>query len=212
MIDQPLGTICEIMSIMKDKFCEILRSTGREGVETVIGKLEKLGFFKAPASTVFHLSCEGGLVQHSLNVCDMALMLRESMIARDSTLEEKLPLESVIVTALLHDVCKAEIYKEGFRNVKNEKTGEWEKVARYEVDYSYCPLGHGEKSVIRLLSWGFNLTQDEILAIRWPMPAWDLPFQSNEQKGNINAAKNKCPLLTILQCADGLASGILEVK
>lgn len=197
---------------MKDKFCEILRSTGREGVEAVIENLEKLGFFKAPASTVFHLSCEGGLVQHSLNVCDMALMLRESMIARDTSLEEKLPLESVIVAALLHDVCKAEIYKEGFRNVKNEKTGEWEKVARYEVDYSYCPLGHGEKSVIRLLSWGFKLTQDEIVAIRWHMSAWDLPFQSNEQKGNINAAKNKCPLLTILQCADGLASGILEVK
>ena len=154
MIDQSFGTIRVKYTSMKDKFCEILRSTGREGVETVIGNLEKLGFFKAPASTVFHLSCEGGLVQHSLNVCDMALMLRESMIARDSSLEEKLPLESVIVAALLHDVCKAEIYKEGFRNVKNEKTGEWEKVARYEVDYSYCPLGHGEKSVIRLLSWG----------------------------------------------------------
>ena len=197
---------------MKDKFCEILRSTGREGVETVIGNLEKLGFFKAPASTMFHLSCEGGLVQHSLNVCDMALMLRESMIAKDPSLTDRLPKESVIVVGLLHDVCKSEIYKPGFRNKKNEQTGEWEKVPTYEVDYSFCPLGHGEKSVIRLLSWGFKLTPDEILAIRWHMSAWDLPFQSNEQKGNINAAKNKCSLLTILQCADGLASGILEAK
>lgn len=197
---------------MKDKFCELLRSTKREGIETVITNLEKLGFFNAPASTMFHLSTAGGLVEHSLNVCEMALMLREGMIAKDPTLEEKLPLDSVIVTALLHDVCKAEIYKQGFRNVKNEKTGEWEKVERYEVDYSYCPLGHGEKSVIRLMGWGFKLSLDEILAIRWHMSAWDLPFQSNEQKGNINAAKNKCPLLTILQCADGLASGIIEAK
>lgn len=197
---------------MKDRFCEMLRSTKRDGIETVISNLEKLGFFKAPASTMFHLSNEGGLVEHSLNVCEMALMLRDVLIAKDASLEEKLPLDSVIVTALLHDVCKAEIYKQGFRNVKNEKTGGWEKVARYEVDYSYCPLGHGEKSVIRLMGWGLKLSLDEILAIRWHMSAWDLPFQSNEQKGNINAAKNRCPLLTILQCADGLASGILEVK
>ena len=189
----------------------MLRSTKREGVETVISNLEKLGFFKAPASTVFHLSTEGGLVEHSLNVCEMAMMLRESMIARDPSLSDKLPLESVVVVGLLHDVCKAEIYKQGFRNKKNDQTGVWEKVPTYEVDYSFCPLGHGEKSVIRLMSWGFKLTLDEILAIRWHMSAWDLAFQSNEQKGNINAAKNRCPLLTILQCADGLASGILEV-
>ena len=197
---------------MKDKFCELLRSTKREGVETVISNLEKLGFFKAPASTVFHLSCEGGLVQHSLNVCEMALKLREMMIETDPSLAEKLPEESVKVAALLHDVCKSEIYKMGFRNVKNEQTGVWEKVPRYEVDYSYCPLGHGEKSVIRLQGWGFPLTFDEILAIRWHMSSWDLAFQSAEQKGNIGAAKDRCPLLTILQCADGLASGILEVS
>lgn len=197
---------------MKDKFCELLRSTKREGVEAVIENLESLGFFKAPASTVFHLNTEGGLVQHSLNVCDMALKLRQMMIATDPALADRLPEDSVIITALLHDVCKAEIYRQVLKTVKNEKTGEFEKVTKYEVDYSDYPIGHGEKSVIRLLEFGFKLTKDEKLAIRWHMSAWDLPFQSNEMKGNINAARNICPLLTILQSADSLASGIMEAK
>ena len=195
---------------MKEKFAEILRSTGREGVEIVLRNLDKLGFFEAPASTVFHLNVAGGLLEHSMNVCEMALMLRDLLIAKDPSLEAKLPLDSVILVSLLHDVCKSEVYKKGTRNKKID--GVWHEVDVYEVDYSACPLGHGEKSVIRLMQWGLKLTMDEILAIRWHMGAWDLPFQSAEAKGNISAAKDKAPLCTLLQCADGLASGILENK
>ena len=89
---------------------------------------------------------------------------------------------------------------------------EEDTISQYSVDYSELPLGHGEKSVIRLLQIGFALTQDEILAIRWHMTAWELPFQSNEAKANLNEAKQQCPLLTIIQTADGLASAILEEK
>lgn len=195
---------------MKEKFAELLRSTGREGVDIVLRNLERLGFFEAPASTVFHLNVAGGLLEHSMNVCEMALMLREQLIAKDASLEARLPLDSVILVSLLHDVCKSEVYKKGTRNKKID--GVWHEVDVYEVDYTACPLGHGEKSVIRLLKWGFDLTEDEILAIRWHMGAWDLAFQSAEMKGNISAAKDKAPLCTLLQCADGLASGILENK
>lgn len=45
------------------KFKEMLLSTKREGMENVIEKLEELGFFKAPASTKFHLNYEGGLLE-----------------------------------------------------------------------------------------------------------------------------------------------------
>ena len=82
----------------------------------------------------------------------------------------------------------------------------------YTTNYSDFPVGHGEKSVIRLLQLGLQLTDDEIQAIRWHMTAWELPFQSGEAKSYLNAAKNKCQLLTIIQTADGLASAILETK
>ena len=50
-----------------------------------------------------------------------------------------------------------------------------------------------------------------MLAIRWHMTAWELAFQSAEAKSNLNAAKEQCPLLAVLQAADGLASALLEV-
>lgn len=54
----------------KERFIELLRSTKREGIEKLIDFLEKTDFFTAPASTRFHMSCEEGLLQHSLNVYD----------------------------------------------------------------------------------------------------------------------------------------------
>ena len=113
------------------------------------------------------------------------------------------------MTTLLHDVCKAEIYKRAIKRRKNEQ-GFWEDYEGYDVDYSNFPVGHGEKSVIVLLQAGLELTKEEILAIRWHMSAWDLPFQSYELMGSLNAAREKTPLIGILQAADGLAANVLE--
>ena len=179
-------------------------------MENVIEKLEELGFFKAPASTKFHLNYEGGLLEHSMNVCEMALELRELMIRKKKELLDSLPKESVIIAALLHDVCKADVYKPTIKRQKNEH-GIWCDVPGYDVDYRNFPLGHGEKSVIWLLHNGLKLTVDEIMAIRWHMHAWDLPFQSPEIKNNLNAAKERCPLFPLIQAADGLAANILEI-
>lgn len=197
------------MENLKQQFIDKLLSTRREGMENVIKHLDRLGFFVAPASTKFHLSVKGGLMEHSWNVCNTALMLREQMIQMKPELAEKLPEQSVIIASLLHDVCKSNIYKETLLNRKNDQ-GYWEKVPGYDVDYSGLPLGHGEKSVIMLLTLGLKLTKDEMLAIRWHMNAWELAFQSTEQKSNIQKAREIAPLCTIIQAADGLATALLE--
>ena len=197
------------MENLKKEFQSRLLETKREGMENVIKHLERLGFFTAPASTKFHLNVKGGLMQHSWNVCNTALMLRNQMILMKPELEAKLPVESVIIASLLHDVCKSNIYKDAILNRKNDQ-GYWEKVPGYEVDYSSLPLGHGEKSVIMLLTLGLRLTRDEMLAIRWHMTAWELPFHSSEAKANLNAARETAPLCTIIQTADGLSSALLE--
>lgn len=195
----------------KEEFIDLLRSTQREGIDDCIEELDYLGFFEAPASTKFHLNEEGGLLQHSLNVCKAALKVREAMIEMDDSLREELPKDSVIIASLLHDACKADIYKKAMKRQKNE-IGIWVDVPGYEVDYSNFPLGHGEKSVIVLLRAGLDLTDNEIMAIRWHMSAWDLPFQSPDARANLNKAKDICPLLTLVQTADGLASSLLERK
>ena len=193
---------------MKQLFVDKLRSTKRDGIENVITELEELGFFTAPASSRFHLNHEGGLLEHSMNVCNISLDVREMMIARQPSLADKLPIDSVIIAALLHDTCKTDIYRP---NIVGATIGKFSpRVPKYMVDHSLFPLGHGEKSVIMLLKWGLKLTDDEIMAIRWHMHAWDLPFQSPDIKGNFQAAKTRCPLLSLIQAADGLASHMLE--
>ncbi len=191
----------------KERFVEELKKTGRAGVDRVVAGLEELGFFTAPASTRFHGSVPGGLLHHSLNVYDEAMVIRESQLKFRPEMADKLMPASVAIAAILHDVCKAEVYKE-VEKFRKDKDGKWEKYTTYGVDYSAMPLGHGEKSVIRLLRLGLELTDDEILAIRWHMHAFDMP-SSNEASGCFTAAGNKCPLLAVLIAADGLASRIL---
>ncbi|MCQ2229524.1 MAG: HD family phosphohydrolase [Bacteroidales bacterium] len=196
-------------NMFKQEFINLLHSTDRDDIDYVIEDIEKLGFFEAPASTRFHLNYEGGLCEHSVNVCRVALRMREQMIEMTPDIEPMLPKDSVIIASLLHDVCKADIYKPAVKKQKNA-FGVYEDVPGYDVDYSNFPLGHGEKSVIVILRCGFDLTDEEIMAIRWHMSAWDLPFQSAELKNCINTARDKCPLCSLIQAADTLAANIIE--
>jgi hypothetical protein len=196
--------------IMKNRIIELLKSTDRERIDKVIDYLElKSDYFIAPASTAFHGNYPGGLAEHSLNVYEVAMKVKNAMVELKPELANSLSDESVAIVALLHDLCKTNVYKIEKKNRK--VNGRWEEVDSYGVDYSKFPLGHGEKSVIMLLTLGFPLTRDEMMAIRWHMTAWELAFHSAEAKANLNAAKEQCPLLAVLQAADGLASSLLEV-
>ena len=145
-----------------------------------------------------------------MNVYEAAIMLREQAVRARPELEKQMPMDSVAICTLLHDVCKADIYKEAILSRKNDD-GYWEKYPGYQVDYSTgLPLGHGEKSVIMLLSWGLELKPEEMFAIRWHMSAWDLPQQSGEHRESLNAAKARSPLVSLVQLADGFAAGMLE--
>jgi hypothetical protein len=142
----------------------------------------------------------------------VALDIREAIVKRNDDLEDRLHVDSVVIAALLHDVCKADIYRplsRRFEKVANV-FGLGNKIPPYRVDYGDHPFGHGEKSVILLLKNGLEMTDDEMLAIRWHMSAWNLPFQASEILGNFNKAKAISPLVTLIQSADELASQIME--
>ena len=192
----------------KERFVSILRATNRAGIANVIAGLEELGFFMAPASTRFHGSFPGGLMLHSLNVYDQAVILRDAELKVRPDLANALTDDTIAIAALLHDVCKAEVYKE-VEKFRKDKDNQWEKYKTYTVDYSFMPLGHGEKSVIRLLRWGLEMTDAEVLAIRWHMQAFDLS-DSPESRASYSQASRSCPLLAILIAADGLASRLME--
>lgn len=87
----------------KKLIVEMLIATGREGIEALIGYLEKSGFFKSPSSTKYHGAYKGGLARHSLNVWGKYVdLMIESGVEVDAN--------SVTIACLLHDVCKVGLY------------------------------------------------------------------------------------------------------
>ena len=149
----------------REEFLEIFRThVTRPGSEKLLDWMDsKTDFFSAPASTRFHGACDGGLCAHSLNVYRV---LHGTFFTPDEDSEE-----TFAICALLHDLCKANFYKKGTRNVKNEATGQWEKVPSYSVEDMF-PYGHGEKSVF-LIERFMKLKVEEAVAIRWHMGGFD---------------------------------------
>lgn len=184
---------------MKEEFINLLRSTKREGIEDIIQFLERTDFFKAPASTRFHGNFEGGLVEHSMKVYEI---LKNNV--KNAIVDLKANEDTLIIIALLHDVCKANYYKVDYRNAKNER-GEWEKVPYYTVDDT-IPYGHGEKSVM-MISEYLKLTVEEKYAIRWHMGF----TEPKELYSTIGQAYKKYPLALFLHEADLEASYLFDI-
>ena len=180
---------------MRERFIELLRETGRTGIEELITWLDTTDFFTAPASTQYHGSHEGGLVEHSLTVFWQAVELEESWPV--SVLSK-----SIVLCALLHDVCKIGMYRRGTRNVKVD--GKWEQKEVWEyVNDDPFPYGHGEKSV-ELIGRYIELSDEEKLAIRWHMGPWE-----DCDKRTCSKAMTH-PLALLLHMADMVASHIVE--
>ena len=95
----------------REKYVSLLRSTDREGIDSLIRWLEEESdFFSAPASSKTHGAYEGGLLVHSLSVYSILKNFSKNIPdARE---------DSIIISALLHDICKANFYVKGVRNVK----------------------------------------------------------------------------------------------
>lgn len=186
----------EFISIFNEKI-------KREGAEKLLDFLEnKSDFFTAPASTRFHNAFEGGLLRHSLNVYKCLVDYLERPRVKE-TYKLSVSEESAAVSALLHDVCKVNIYNISYRNTKNEKTGQWEKTPYYSID-DKLPYGHGEKSVY-MISGFMRLSREEAMAIRWHMG-----FSGIEDKNTIGRALEMYPLAFALSVADMEASYFLE--
>lgn len=189
----------------------------RPGIDKLMDYIRKSDFYTAPASTKFHLSCESGLLQHSLNVLDaLRGLLQEEQTNEDGTKAwfytvagtsvAQVKDESVILIALLHDICKTYFYSTSTRNVKNEKTGKWEKVPFYTVN-DLMPLGHGPKSAMLIKNY-IKLTSEEMYAIWWHMGFTD----QHTDTMSLAAAIQKYPIVWALHTADMMASNFMEDK
>lgn len=188
----------------REEFLDIYQSyIHREGAAELLDYLtNKSDFFTAPASARYHGAYAGGLCQHSVNV----FRCLEDYLARPRVRETyglSYDMESVAVVALLHDLCKVGCYKAGTRNVKNDATGQWEKVPTFFYE-DKLPYGHGEKSVY-IISGFMRLSREEAMAIRWHMG-----FSGPEDDRTVGQALQQYPLAFALATADMEASYFLE--
>ena len=183
----------------------------RPGVDKLMKYIQGSDFYTAPASTKFHLSCEGGLLQHSLNVLDA---LRGLLVFNPNTglyeyqvagkVATEFPFDSVTIAALLHDICKTYFYGTSTRNQKNDTTGKWEKVPYYTVD-DKMPLGHGPKSAMIVKQYT-TLTTAEMYAI-WHHMGFNGNFENDTAVGQ---SMEMFPAVLALHTADMMASRFME--
>lgn len=162
----------------------------RDGIDNLMAWLDTTDFYRAPSSTRYHGNEPGGLCAHSLATYKH---LKAS--------QEDESDETIAISALFHDLCKANFYKESFRNTKNE-SGQWVKVPYYEVD-DHCPIGHGEKSVYLLMNH-MKLTEEEAMSIRWHM-GFNYAQNPGESQA-VGLALGKYKLVLKLQFADTAAA------
>ena len=182
---------------MKDKFIKAYtENITRPGADKLLAWIESSDFFTAPASTRFHLSSPGGLLEHSLHVFERM----KAICANEATITpgfNEPSMETIAICGLLHDICKANFYAVEMRNRKNDQ-GRWEQYPFYVVDEK-LPYGPGEKSVY-IISGFMRLSREEAMAIRWHMGFSDNDFQGGGY--SVGNAFDKFPLAVLLHIAD----------
>ena len=184
----------------------LLSSTGRDGVDKVIDFVKRTDFYYAPASSKYHSNYQGGLLDHSLIVYSLANKYRAVIVGEKPDLAGKIKDESIIISSLLHDICKACFYVQT-EKWKKDSSSNWIQYPGYEVNDTF-PIGHGEKSVIMLQNIGLTLYPDEMLAIRYHMGMYDDANCSLKQAQF--TAVQMTPLVPIIQMADFTASSMME--
>lgn len=195
-----------------EKFEAMLTQYERPGMDKLIDYLRKSDFYTAPASTRFHSCHEGGLLEHSLNVADCLLKKLNSPVWAD--ILNEVGQESIIISALLHDICKSNFYAVEFKNKKvysdhgkkSDSNGrfDWEAVQGYTID-DKIPYGHGEKSVMMIEEF-MKLKPVEKYAIRWHMGY----TEPKENWNMVSLAIKKYPLVLAIHEADLESTYLIE--
>ena len=173
-------------------------------IQHIVGWIRDTDFYTSPASTKYHDACHGGLLNHTLQVYNQLVGLRE--VPKFKAVVEDQWWSAVFV-ALVHDWCKIGRYESYLKNVKNNETGVWEQVPgfKYKED-GVGRFGHGTQSLIMAMQICntklTSLTFEEMAAIRWHMDNWDMASYDVEDLGRCNA---KIPMVRMIQFADQLA-------
>jgi len=193
------------VNTIKEEYINIYNTyIKRDGAKELLEYISKTDFFVAPASTTFHSAFEGGLAEHSINVFKRF----RSMVMNEygEKYQEKISDESIAICALLHDICKADIYKIDYKNKKVD--GNWVQVPFYTVEDN-LPYGHGEKSVY-IINGFLRLTREEAMIINWHMGGFDARVKGGSY--SLSDAFYKFPNAVLFHTSDMIATYLDETR
>ncbi len=196
----------------------LFENVKRNGVENLLKFFDSHGFYTAPASTKFHGNFEGGLAAHSINVC--ALLYNQNKIHNLN-----LSKETIIISALCHDMCKLDFYKPTAKNekiylengenapayarVQTDPLGRfyWDTKLGYMAE-DQMPMPHASKSLYMLQGF-ISVSREEAFLIMWHMG----PFGCLQSEPyGFNNAVDYQPSCAAMYTADFLASSLYEKK
>ena len=179
---------------MRIEFIEELRKVNRDGIEALIDYMDVGGFFEAPCSGQYHLAKEGGLVEHSLNVLNMARRLNKAW-------GELIDDETIIIVSLLHDLGKMGDHGKANYVENLLKDGKRSATKPYITNKDLAYLDHEVRSAI-IAERFIHLTEDEEMAILY----------HNGLYGNFKYSiqNHETPLYMILHFSDMWASRVIE--
>ncbi len=159
---------------------------------------QETSWLTSPASTKYHLNREGGLLEHSVNVAETMLKIKNAIAPDISD-------ESCVIVALLHDLGKV-----GMPNnpqyLVNEPS-EKQKRYGYKPNYPYrfntelVYLSVPVRSIYLALQY-LPLTEEEVQAIVY--------HDGQYVEDNKSSATNEEPLTLLLQYADTWSGFVIE--
>ena len=157
-------------------------------------------WLKAPASTRFHLCKEHGLLEHSINVA-------ETLINIKNTLYPLIEDESCVIVALLHDLGKVgmpnqPLYLKNYPTENQRKAG-YGPTYPYSYNNDLTYMSVPIRSLYLALPF-LPLSEDEAQAIAY--------HDGQYVEDNRSVAKNERPLTLLLQYADNWCGFVVEER
>ena len=155
-------------------------------------------YLNSPASTRFHLCRKQGLLEHSVNVAETMLKLRDS-------LAPEIDEESCIITALIHDLGKAGMpgipqYLENEPTPKQKQYG-FPASIPYRMNENLVYLSVPVRSLYLAIPY-ISLSESEVQAVMY--------HDGQYVDDNKSVATKETPLLLLLQYADTWSTFVIE--
>jgi len=188
---------------MREKIIELLKSTERPFIESLINHMDEGGFFNAACSSQFHLCKSGGLAEHSLNVYNMMKQLEDSVAPYYVDPVKAIDWNSIVITSLLHDLGKMGQFGKQLYTENYLASGELSSKKPYTTNKLLLSVPHEIRS-IQIASQFIELTEEESFAILHHNGMYgDLKYQLQGKE---------TPLQMLLHFADMWCSRVIEVE